>query len=70
MIQWVEIWRIDGLLTQNFPKWVYCAENSLFHSPLFLIVRKAVAAGAGDFRTKAARRLVHEVTYGDVVRNI
>jgi len=43
-------------------------------SPLFLIVRlvrKAVAAGAGVFRIKAARRRVNEDSYGDyVVRNL
>ena len=39
-------------------------------SIFFLTVRKAVAAGDGVFRTKAARRRVNEDSYGDVVRNL
>jgi len=33
-------------------------------------VRKAVAAGAGVFDTKAARRSENADSYGDVVRNL
>jgi len=41
-------------------------------SPLFRprAGRKTVGAGAGIFRTKAARRRVNEYSYGDVVRNL
>jgi len=46
------------------------ADWSIPVSPLFFTVRKAVAAGAGVVRTKAARRRVNEDSYGNVVRNL
>jgi hypothetical protein len=36
----------------------------------FLTARKAVAAGADNFRTKAAWRHALENSYGGVVRNL
>jgi hypothetical protein len=68
--QWVGIWRIDGLLAQKLSeRGVLC--GILLVSPLSLIVRKAVAAGVENFRSKAVRRPVNEVSYGDcVVRNL
>jgi len=46
-----------------------CRKTSTLVSPLFLTVRKAVAAGADVLRQFAARRRVNEDSYGDVVRS-
>jgi len=45
-------------------------KTSQFVVMFFLTVRKAVAAGADVFRTKAAQRHAPENSYGDVVRNL
>jgi len=50
--------------------WRKSAENLSVFVTFFLTVRKAVAAGADVFRTKAARRHALEDSYGDVVRNL
>jgi hypothetical protein len=45
-------------------------KTSQFLVIIFLTVRKAVAAGAEVFRTRAAWRHALENSYGDVVRNV
>jgi hypothetical protein len=65
--EWVDIWRIDGLLTQKLSEMgASCGKLQFsFHPFLFHTVRKSVAAGARVLRSKAVRRCVNEYSYGE-----